>query len=144
MDRQPREEDTREETSRTEEWNPASLLPDPEPMEGFAFRWVRKSVLGEVDVMNMSRRRREGYEPVTAEDQPNLAPLSESREYIEVGGLILCKLPRERAKARDRHFARIAQQQVDGLSTNLRREAGEDRRMPLEEQRQSKVSRSPT
>jgi hypothetical protein len=143
MSRLPRDAETREETSRTEEWNPASLLPDPEPMEGFKFKWVRKATLGETDVMNMSRRKREGYELVTREEQPLLADISDSTTHIEVGGLVLCKLPAERAAARDRHFARLAQQQTDGLSTTLRREAGEDRRMPLEEQRQTKVSRSP-
>jgi hypothetical protein len=142
-DRTPREAETREETSRTEEWNPASLLPDPEPMDGFVFKWVRKSVLGDTDVMNMSRRRREGYSIVTKAEQPSLADLSDSTEHIEVGGLVLCKLPKERAEARRRHFDNLARQQLDGLSGNFRREAGEDRRMPLEEQRQTKVSRSP-
>lgn len=144
MSRIPRDKETREDTSRTEEWNPAALLPDPEPMEGFRFKWVRKTILGETDVMNISRRRREGYAFVTKEEQPLLADLSDDPTHIEVGGLVLCKLPVERAEARDRHFARVAQQQLDGLSSNLRREAQEDRRMPLEEQRQTKVTRTPT
>lgn len=143
MTRIPRQADTREEDSRTEEWNPASMLPDPEPMDGWAHRWVRKSALGETDVMNMSRRRREGYEPVTHEEQPSLAPFSDSSTHIEVGGLVLMRLPKERALARDRHFAKIAAQQLEGLATNLRREAGEDRRMPLEIQADTKVTRSP-
>lgn len=143
MSRLPRDEELREETSRTEEWNPASLLPDPDPMDGWRMKWVRKTILGETDVMNMSRRTREGWVPVSCSDQPAIASSSESTEVIEIGGLILCKLPEERAQARQRHFRNLANQQVEGLSTSMRKEAQEDRRMPLEEVRQTKVSRSP-
>lgn len=141
MTRAPRP--TREDDSRTEEWTPANLLPDPEPMDGFAFKWVRKSILGETDVMNMSRRRREGWEPVTSEDQPTLAPFSETNGIVEIGGLILCKMPQERANARKRYYSRLAEEQVTGLSRQLSNEASPDHRMPLIEERSTKVSKSP-
>lgn len=143
MTRMPRDQETREQSSRTEEWNPASLLPTPDPMDGWRFKWVRRSIMGETDVMNWSRRSREGWVPVPAEEQPRLMVGSESKEYVEIGGLILCKIPEERAKARERYFADMAEGQITGLSRQLRQDAGEDHRMPLEEERQTKVSRAP-
>jgi len=47
--RAPRETDTRETETRTKQWQPASLLPDPIPQDGYTFRWVRRSMLGVED-----------------------------------------------------------------------------------------------
>lgn len=144
MTRIPREDDTRSHELRTEEWAPANVLPTPTPMDGWRTKWVRKEILGETDVMNMSRRSREGFVPVALEEQPTIAHASESKEQIVIGGLVLCKIPEERARARERYFDGLAEQQLTGLSNQLRQDAGVDHRMPLEEKRESKVSRSPT
>ena len=41
-ERKPRNSDTREASTRTSDaWVPASILPDPQPQDGWVFRWVR-------------------------------------------------------------------------------------------------------
>lgn len=143
MTRAPRT--TRDEDSRTEEWTPANLLPEPIAEDGWSFKWVRKSILGVDDVMNMSRRQREGWVPVGKEEQPHIGAFSESRseeDTIVVGGLILCKMPAKRTNARNRYYQNLAESQVTGLSDQLKSDAGVDHRMPIEEVRRTKVSRS--
>jgi len=58
--REPRELETRSETSRETAWQPPTLLPDPIPQPGWAFRWVRTSMVGQSDATNVSMRFREG------------------------------------------------------------------------------------
>jgi len=41
-----REMQTRDIDSRKKLWQPADLLPTPNPQEGYEFRWVRKSTTG--------------------------------------------------------------------------------------------------
>ena len=56
-DTQAREEDQRPSDS----WMPASVLPTPEPQDGWVFRWVRTSTLGHADNTNVSQKFREGW-----------------------------------------------------------------------------------
>ena len=72
-ERTPRTKTTREEESRpTDSWVPASILPNPDPRDGWVHRWIRTSVLGESDNTNVSKMMREGWQPVKAEDYPEL------------------------------------------------------------------------
>jgi hypothetical protein len=145
MTRASRDTETRDEVQRDEPWAPASTLPVPVPMDGWRFKWVRRMSLGETDVMNMSKRRREGWEPVSAEDQPDLGMFSDTPGVIEIGGLVLCKMPEERARSRDRYYADRAKEQTDGLSRQFKSEAKVDARLaPVFEDRKSTVSRTPT
>ena len=63
----------RSETTRPETWTPPPLLPDPTPQKGWAFRWIRTSMVGKADNTNVSMRFREGWEAVKAEDHPELS-----------------------------------------------------------------------
>ena len=63
-DRTPREMQTREKAERKKSWTRPSALPTPEPREGLHYRWIRTSMLGQTDNPNVSRRFREGYQPV--------------------------------------------------------------------------------
>ena len=49
-ERTPRESDTRkEEQYRSDDsWAPASILPTPKEQDGWTFRWIRTSILGQV------------------------------------------------------------------------------------------------
>lgn len=144
MERASRETTTRDEEQRIEPWAPASTLPIPEPMDGWRFKWVRRLSMGDTDVMNMSKRRREGWEPVSADDQPDLAAYSDTSGVIEIGGLVLCKMPEQRAKGRDLYYGNKAKEQTDGLSRQFRSEAKvESHLAPVFEERRSSVSRSP-
>ena len=60
--------ETREQETRPMTWKPASTLPVPQEQEGYKFRWIRRSMMGQEDPTNVSKKRREGWEPVRAED----------------------------------------------------------------------------
>ncbi|HEV8078368.1 MAG TPA: hypothetical protein VGP45_08280 [Marinobacter sp.] len=133
VERTPRTLETREATKRKAVWKRQSVIPAPEPRDGITFRWVRTSSLGNVDNMNVSRRFREGYTPVKAEDFPELKVLSDVgsrfKGNIEVGGLILCSIPTEQVEARIEGQAAEAQAQMDAVDNNYMRES--DPRMPV-------------
>ena len=72
-ERAPREVDERKDDYRpSDAFIPQSLLPTPIPQDGWVFRWVRTQILGASDNINVSTRFREGWEPVLAEDHPEL------------------------------------------------------------------------
>lgn len=133
MSRTPRDLQNREADSRPKLWQPADLLPAPAAQPGYTFRWVRKSMIGVADPTNMSRSLREGWEPCRLEDHPELA-LSVDRDarnsdLVEVGGLILCKIPDEVAVARRSYYENHSASQQKAVDNNLMRE--NDPRMPL-------------
>jgi hypothetical protein len=119
------------------------MLPTPEPQDGFKFRWIRTSTLGNADMTNVSSRFREGYMPVRAEDHPELQIMSDVdsrfKGNIEVGGLLLCKAPLEDVQARVEGQLEMAQSQIDAVDRNFMRE--NDPRMPvLRPERSTKTS----
>ena len=121
------------ESRPSDSWVPQSSLPVPEPKDGWVFRWIRTSSLGRSDNTNVSRQFREGWEPVRAEDHPELKIMSDHNSNfkgnVEVGGLLLCKAPLEKMKARERYFQEVSDRQIDGVDRSYLRE--NDPRMPL-------------
>ena len=137
-DRAPKQKsgaDTRETNERIKNWEPASILPDPDPQDGWIFRWVRTSMVGTPDNTNASKRFREGWEPVRTEDHPELQIMSDhgsewaDKGAIEVGGLLLCKAPEELVSQRQDYYAKRAQDQMSAVDNNFMRE--NDPRMPV-------------
>lgn len=143
MPRITRDEETRDAESLDETWTPSSSLPDPQPEEGFGFRWIRKSIHGDTDGTNLARARRDGWLPVSATEQPVLAQISDSSDFIEVGGLLLCKMPSGKLKAMRKYFEARAREQQDGVARSFKHDAQPDPRMPLIEERSTKTSRNP-
>ena len=45
--RTPRSLETREQDARPKTWMPASTLPVPQEQEGYKFRWIRRSMMGQ-------------------------------------------------------------------------------------------------
>jgi hypothetical protein len=127
------------ETRPDDSWMPQSSLPVPEPRDGWVFRWIRTSSLGRSDNTNVSRQFREGWEPVRAEDHPELKIMSDINSQfkgnVEVGGLLLCKAPLEKMKKRERHFQEVSDRQIEGVDHNYLRQ--NDPRMPLLEPERS-------
>ena len=125
--------DRQSEARPSDSWTPQSSLPVPEPKDGWVFRWIRTSSLGRSDNTNVSRQFREGWEPVKAEDHPELKIMSDINSQfkgnVEVGGLLLCKAPEEKMKARQRHFQEVSDRQIEGVDRSYLRE--NDPRMPL-------------
>ena len=132
-DRTPRELESRESETRVRTWTRPSALPSPNPRKGIRFRWVRVSTLGDSDGRNVSTRFREGYTPVVAKDYPELMVMpdrdSHFPENIEVGGLLLCSIPEEIPKDRERQQGESTKQQMAAVDRNFMRES--DPRMPV-------------
>jgi hypothetical protein len=144
-DRNSRSAETRDSQTRRTPWKPPSMLDAPEAPPGYQFRWIREATRGIDDKSNMSKRIREGYEPVRAEDYPDFeAPTVDSgsnKGVIGVGGLILAKVPVETAEERTAYFQNQAKTAMDGVDQNYMRES--DARMPIKDsdiQRTSKVA----
>jgi len=122
QERTPRETESREATQHTESWENPTNLPTPTPQEGWVFRYIRTALLGQTDNPNVSRRFREGWIPCELQDHPELqiTMMDHGSEWakkgnIEIGGQLLCKMPAEKAKARDEHFGRMAQSQMESV-----------------------------
>jgi hypothetical protein len=138
-----RELQSRERESRARAtYIPPQQLPDPEAQSGYAFRWVRTALAGQSDARNVSVRRREGWEPVRAEDHPELMlsldANSQASGNVEIGGLMLCKAPIEQAEARQAHYEELSKQQMQSVDNNFMRE--NDPRMPLFSEKRSEVT----
>jgi len=131
--RTPREATTRAKTQRRKPWAPPSKLEAPKAPDGYQHRWIRTSLRGEDDKMNVNAKLREGWEPVRSEDHPELMLESDMgskfKGNIEVGGLLLCKAPEGKMRARSEHFQKVADNQMESVDNNYLRE--NDPRMPL-------------
>ena len=138
--RTKRELDTREKSARVV-YTPPSSLPDPVPEPGYSYRWVATHIQGEADARNVSMKLREGWVPVKAEDHPELAMFAGKSGNVEIGGLMLCKISTEVAKARDEYYQNQAQRQMESVDNHFMR--NNDPRMPLFRERNSSVSRGP-
>ena len=132
-DRTLRTEESREATKRKVTWTRPNSIPDPEPKPGVEYRWIRTSTLGQADMTNVSSKFREGWEPVKAEDHPELKVLtdvdSKFKGNVEVGGLLLCKNSTENMDARREHYKEKNDQQIASVDNNYLRES--DSRMPV-------------
>lgn len=141
-ERTPRDLETRTQFTRPEAWRPPETLPHPDPRPGWIHRYVRLSTLGVDDPSNISSKLREGYEPCKAEEYPELMmhASTEGRFHggIEIGGLLLCRIPEEFMKQRAEYYARQNQSQMDSVDNSFMRE--NDPRMPLFSERKTKVT----
>ena len=140
--RPSRDLNTREVMERPKQWMPPKLLPDPNPEEGYAFRWIRIASLGKEDPTNYSSKLAEGWEPVKASDHPEIRLFNGSGakfpDSIEVGGLLLCKTPVEFTEQRDAYYRQQAEAQMQSVDNTFMRE--NDPRMPMFKERKSTVS----
>jgi len=137
-----RELESRTLTERPKSWQPASALPEPDKQPGYAYRWIRVSNLNVADPSNVSAKMREGWEPVKVEEQPKfhmmVDPNSRFKNNIEVGGLLLCKIPEEFMVQRSEHFAKMNRDQIESVDNNFMRE--NNPKMPLFSERKSSSS----
>ena len=132
----------REVTERPKQWMPPDLLPEPDKQAGYTYRWIRVSMLNNADPRNISSKMREGWEPVTLEEQPKFKllanPNGQFKDNIEIGGLLLCKIPTEFVEQRNAYFAKQSQNQTEAVDNNLMRQS--DPRMPIFNERKSTTS----
>jgi hypothetical protein len=140
--RVPREVSDRQQSERPKQWRPPELLPEPDKQAGFSYRWIRVSMNNQADARNISSKLREGWEPVTIEEQPKFKllvdPDGRFKNNIEIGGLLLCKTPTEFVQQRADYYAQQTQAQSDAVDNSLMRQS--DPRMPLFNERKSTTS----
>jgi len=137
-----RELQTRAVQERPKQWALPEMLPEPDKQPGYNYRWIRISTLNAADPRNLSAKLREGWEPVTIEEQPKFQlladPNSRFKDNIEIGGLLLCKTPSDFVEQRNQHFAKQTQAQTDAVDNSFMRQS--DARMPLFQERKSSSS----
>ena len=132
VNREDREIETREETLKTKQWEPSSLLPDFEKQPGWAYRWIRVSLLNVADNINVSSKMREGWEPVKHSEYPEIKlvidPNSNFKDSVEIGGLLLCKAPQEMVDQRNAYYEQRTENQTEAIENNYMNQ--NDPRMP--------------
>ncbi len=143
QNRKSRESDSREVVyKRAEAWRPPETLPSPDPRQGWTHRWVRTATMGVADPTNISSKFREGYEPCKGEDYPELMMHASTegrfKGNIEVGGLLLCRIPAEFLQQRMKHYDEQNKAQMESVDNNFLRE--NDPRMPLFSEKKTKVT----
>jgi hypothetical protein len=142
QNREPRASQNRETFQRPQSWRPPEILPMPDHRPGWVHRYIRISMVGQADPANISSKLREGWEPVKAAEYPELmVHATQSGKFvgnIEVGGLLLCKIPEEFMKQRDAHYNSQNKAQMESVDNTFMRQS--DPRMPLFKERSSKVT----
>jgi len=137
-----RELGTRERATRKPAWKRPEVLYTPPPEDGYTHHWVRVSTRGQPDPTNVSSKLREGWEPVKASDHPGAVMVGVENERFKdnvlMGGLMLCKAPKELVEERNSYYTGQAQAQMKSVDNNLMRE--NDPRMPLFNERKSTVT----
>ena len=141
-ERTPRELDTRAKMERPKQWMLPELLPSPNPEDGYEFRWIRISTLGTADPGHVSAKLREGWEPVKASEHPEIQIMATGEkprfpDSIEIGGLLLCKTPKEFVDQRNGYYQRQTDGQMQSVDNAFMRE--NDPRMPVFKERRSEV-----
>ena len=132
--RKSREVEVREETDmRTKQWAPPSLLPEFKKQPGWAYRWIRISLANDADNLNVSSKMREGWEPVKHSEHPEIqlpaSADSRFKDSVEIGGLLLCKMPQEMVDQRNAYYRQKAEGQARAVDNSFMKE--NDPRMPL-------------
>ena len=126
-DRNSRSAESRDTQTRRKPWQPPSSLDAPKAPPGFKYRWIRESILNQEDRSNMSKRIREGFEPVRASDHPDFeAPTIDDGRHagvIGVGGLILAKIPEETVAEREAHYKNVNDATMEAVDSQLMRES---------------------
>jgi len=140
--RTPRSSATRDKETRRKPWAPPSRLDAPEPPAGFQHRWIRVSMRGEEDKMNVNTKLREGWEPVRKDEYPDYeAPTIDDGRYegvIGQGGLMLCRIPVETANERSEYYGLRTREQMVAVDQDLMKEQHPS--MPIHNDRRSRVS----
>ena len=144
--RTSRQSETRQEEKKPSAWAPPSSLDAPPAPQGYAHRWIRTSVAGFEDTANVTKKLREGWEFVRAEEIKNSPdihkyPILNQGQYqgcIGIGGLVLARIPEEIVEQRKKYFEDITKDQVKSVDNDILREQRPE--MPVNIDRQSRVS----
>ena len=118
IDRKGREAGHRE--TETRDWKRPGALPEPDRQPGFEYRWIRQSMFHKIDPSNWASSRTEGWEPVTVTEQQHMNILrtdeSKNKDTIEIGGLVLCKMPDRMHQQREDYYSNIRDRQKESIA----------------------------
>ena len=144
INRKSRDSETRVEMQRPMVWRAPETLPSPEPRPGWTHRWVRTSTMGVADPGNISSKLREGYEPCKGDDYPELmmhaATEGRFKGAIEVGGLLLCRIPSEILASRMQQHDQKNKMQMESVDNTFLRDRDSRSNMAMIVDKKSKVT----
>jgi hypothetical protein len=131
---------------RNKPWAPPSSLDAPPAPDGYVHRWIRVESMGFQDTANVSKKMREGWEFVRAEEivskfGKNQYPVIHDGKYaglIGVAGLVLARIPEEIVKSRAEYFRKVTQDRINAIDSDLMKEQRPE--MPININRQSRVT----
>ena len=132
--------------TRKKQWMPPSSLDAPPAPKGFKHRWIRTETMGQDDTGNVSKKLREGWEFVRAEEIKNQIcehdyPIISDGKYqglIGVGGLVLARIPEEVVEQRKDYFNNKTKTKIEAVDNDILREQRPE--MPINIDRQSRVT----
>ena len=132
--------------TRKKQWMPPSSLDAHPAPKGFKHRWIRTETMGQDDTGNVSKKLREGWEFVRAEEIKNQIgehdyPIISDGKYqglIGVGGLVLARIPEEVVEQRKDYFNNKTRTQIEAVDNDILREQRPE--MPINIDRQSRVT----
>ena len=146
--RSSRESENHDKSTRQTHWTPRRQLEAPPDRPGFRYRWIRESMLGSEDRSNVSRRLREGFKLVRAEDLPE-----EWRDYMDCvdegrhsgvifnQGLLLAEIPENMVEERSAYYQGKTQDANDALDNTMFNETrGDNRYVKYDPERSTKVT----
>ena len=140
--RTKREATTRDTAARRKPWAPPSRLEAPKAPDGYRQRWIRTSIRGEDDQMNVHAKIREGWEPVRAEEYPDYeySTIQDGAHagVIGQGGGRVARIPEETALERNEYYRDRTRNQMTAVDDNLMKESHPS--MPIQKERQSRVT----
>lgn len=152
--RQTREEEHFEE--HPEAYTPPYSYDIPEEVKeafadkGYHLRWIRVLLGNQDDYKNVADRRREGYEPVTIAELPDhVRDLFETKSFgpaagkysniAMVGDIALFKIPKAKAKGRQRYYEGLAIANERAQAKQLGGESKLNKLLPLVNESKSVV-----
>ena len=144
--RNSRESEQHAKNTRRQPWRPVRKLETPPPPEGYEYRWIRESMLGQEDRSNVSKRLREGWELVRGTDLPQefaLPTLDEGRHtgIVYNDGLLLAKIPVETKQERNAYYESQTARTKEALDNNAFNESRRDSRyVQYDAKRESNVT----
>lgn len=144
QNRKSRDSETRVEMLRPQMWRAPETLPSPDSRPGWTHRWVRTSTMGVADPGNISSKLREGYEPCKAEEYPELMMHASTegrfKGTIEVGGLLLCRIPSEFLEQRMKHYDEKNRMQMESVDNTFLRDRDARSNMAMIVDKKSRVT----
>ena len=127
QNRLSRELENRATTRRPHAWAAPETLPMPDDRPGWKHRYVRTSTMGTADPSNISSKFREGYEPCKADEYPEMMMHATQdgrfKGNIEIGGLLLCRIPEEFMVQRAAYYDKQNKAQMDSVDNTFMRDS---------------------